>query len=86
MPLPSPLPPDWFARFRLKLRHLQLLASLDETRNLNRTAEALGVTQRGGLEDIQRPGLGGELSGTIALALVERLEDRPELASHRPEV
>lgn len=45
LPSPAPLPPDWFARFRLKLRHLQLLASLDETRNLNRTAEALGVTQ-----------------------------------------
>ena len=44
LPSPAPLPPDWFARFRLKLRHLQLLASLDETRNLNRTAEALGVT------------------------------------------
>jgi DNA-binding transcriptional LysR family regulator len=43
--LPHPLPPDWFARFRLKLRHLQLLAALDDSRNLNRAAEALGLTQ-----------------------------------------
>ena len=39
------LPPDWFARFRLKLRHLQLLAAVDETRNLNRAAQGLGITQ-----------------------------------------
>jgi len=39
------LAPDWFARFRLKLRHLQLLAAIDEARNLNRAAQALGITQ-----------------------------------------
>jgi DNA-binding transcriptional LysR family regulator len=44
-PTHHPLPPDWFARFRLKLRHLQLLAALDESRNLNRSAEAMGITQ-----------------------------------------
>ncbi|MXP64181.1 LysR family transcriptional regulator [Roseomonas sp. M0104] len=39
------LAPNWFARARLKLRHLQLLAALDETRNLNRAALGLGITQ-----------------------------------------
>jgi len=39
------LAPNWFSRARLKLRHLQLLAALDETRNLNRAAQALGITQ-----------------------------------------
>jgi DNA-binding transcriptional LysR family regulator len=41
----SRLPPTWFARARLKLRHLQLLAALDDTRNLNRAAQGLGITQ-----------------------------------------
>lgn len=40
-----PLAPDWFARARLKLRHLQLLTALDELRNLNRAAQSLGLTQ-----------------------------------------
>ena len=40
-----PLAPDWFARARLKLRHLQLLVALDELRNLNRAAQSLGLTQ-----------------------------------------
>ncbi|MDJ0391658.1 LysR family transcriptional regulator [Roseomonas sp. E05] len=39
------LAPNWFARSRLKLRHLQLLAALDETRNLHRAAQGLGITQ-----------------------------------------
>lgn len=42
---PTPLPPDWFVRARLKLRHLQLLAALDEQRNLARAAASLSVTQ-----------------------------------------
>jgi hypothetical protein len=60
------------------LRQLRVLAK--------QLLEPLGVAHRGGLEDVERPGLGGKLSGTIALALVEGLEDRPELASHRPGV
>lgn len=43
-PLP-PLAPDWFARARLKLRHLQLLTALDELRSLNRAAQSLRLTQ-----------------------------------------
>ena len=42
---PPLLPPDWFIRARLKLRHLQLLACLDEQRNLARAAAALSITQ-----------------------------------------
>ena len=42
---PILLPPDWFIRARLKLRHLQLLAALDEQRNLARAAATLSVTQ-----------------------------------------
>ncbi|MCQ4160620.1 LysR substrate-binding domain-containing protein [Roseomonas sp. GC11] len=44
-PPPKRLPPNWFARARLKLRHLQLLQALDETRNLHRAAASLGLTQ-----------------------------------------
>ncbi|MDQ1081936.1 LysR substrate-binding domain-containing protein [Pseudoroseomonas cervicalis] len=44
-PAPKRLPPNWFARARLKLRHLQLLQALDETRNLHRAAALLGLTQ-----------------------------------------
>ncbi|HWL79762.1 MAG TPA: LysR family transcriptional regulator [Roseomonas sp.] len=39
------LAPNWFARSRLKLRQLQLLVALDETRNLHRAALGLGITQ-----------------------------------------
>ncbi len=39
------LPPDWFIRSRLKLRHLQLLSVLDEQRNLARAAAVLSITQ-----------------------------------------
>ncbi len=42
---PMLLPPDWFVRARLKLRHLQLLAALDEQRNLARAAVMLSITQ-----------------------------------------
>ena len=42
---PSLLSPDWFIRARLKLRHLQLLAALDEQRNLARAATSLSITQ-----------------------------------------
>lgn len=42
---PKRLPPAWYARTRLKLRHLQLLVAMDEARNLNRAAQALGITQ-----------------------------------------
>src|ERR1700712_3870748 len=42
---PVLLPPDWFIRARLKLRPLQLLAALDDQRNLARAAATLSVTQ-----------------------------------------
>lgn len=42
---PRRLPPDWYARSRLKLRHLQLLTAMDDLRNLNRAAQSLGLTQ-----------------------------------------
>jgi DNA-binding transcriptional LysR family regulator len=44
MPLPS-LPPNWFLRARLKLRHLQLFLALDEHRNLHRAAASLNLSQ-----------------------------------------
>jgi DNA-binding transcriptional LysR family regulator len=39
------LPADWYLRYRLKLRHVQLLAALDTHRNLNKAAEALHLQQ-----------------------------------------
>lgn len=36
---------DWYIRANLKLRHLQLLVSLDDYRNLSRVADLLNVTQ-----------------------------------------
>ncbi|MFC0267462.1 LysR family transcriptional regulator [Kushneria aurantia] len=36
---------DWFIRSRLKLRHLQLFAELDEHHSLHRAAERLGISQ-----------------------------------------
>jgi DNA-binding transcriptional LysR family regulator len=44
MPLQS-LPPNWFLRARLKLRHLQLFMALDEHRNLHRAAASLNLSQ-----------------------------------------
>ncbi|MBB3232158.1 LysR family transcriptional regulator [Halomonas stenophila] len=39
------LTPDWFLDVRLKCRHLQLLAALDEHRNLHRAAASLAISQ-----------------------------------------
>ncbi|GHC34081.1 LysR substrate-binding domain-containing protein [Aidingimonas halophila] len=39
------LPPDWFLKVRLKLRHLQLFLALDDHRNLHRAADTLGMSQ-----------------------------------------
>lgn len=39
------IPPDWFVRSRLKMRHLRLLVSLDEQRNMHRAAASLAMTQ-----------------------------------------
>ncbi|HQT47805.1 MAG: LysR family transcriptional regulator [Acidocella sp. 20-63-7] len=36
---------EWFLRSRLKLRHLRLLVTLDEQRNLHRAAEEMGIAQ-----------------------------------------
>src|SRR6185312_3031239 len=48
--------------------------------------EPRGVTESRCLEDVERLRLRGQLSRAAALPLVERPEDRPELASHRPGV
>ena len=41
----SPLPSDWFLRSRLKMRHVLLLAAIDEQRSLHKAAAALHMTQ-----------------------------------------
>jgi DNA-binding transcriptional LysR family regulator len=43
--MPRALTGDWFLRSRLKLRHLRLMAALDERRNLHRAAEAMNIPQ-----------------------------------------
>ena len=48
--------------------------------------EPRDLAECGRLEDVERLRLGGQLLRAVALALVKRLEDRPELASHRPGV
>ena len=63
----SPLAPDWFIRTRLKLRHLQLLAALDEQRNLARAAAALSVTQPAASK------LLAEIESMLGTILFERL-------------
>ena len=61
------LPPDWFIRSRLKLRHLQLLSALDEQRNLARAAAVLSITQPAASK------LLAEIETMLGVVLFERL-------------
>ena len=63
----GPLPMDWFIRARLKLRHLQLLAALDDHRNLARAAAALAMTQPAASKLI------AEIESMVSTPLFERL-------------
>ena len=60
------LPADWFLRARLKMRHLQLFAALDEHRNIHRAAETLGMSQPAASK------LLGELEYQLDVPLFER--------------
>lgn len=42
---PSSIPPDWFLRSRLKLRHIQLIVAIDENRSIHRAAGQINMTQ-----------------------------------------
>lgn len=64
---PILLPPDWFIRARLKLRHLQLLTTLDDQRNLARSAAILSITQPAASK------LLSEVESMLGLVLFERL-------------
>jgi len=51
------VPPDWYLRSRLKMRHLRLMIAIDEHRNMHRAAAALGMTQPAAtrlLKDLER--------------------------------
>ncbi|TDX28036.1 LysR family transcriptional regulator [Modicisalibacter xianhensis] len=60
------LPPDWFLRVRLKLRHLQLFLALDEQRNLHRAAASLSMSQPAASK------LLGDLENQLGVALFDR--------------
>nr|WP_275288387.1 LysR family transcriptional regulator [Halomonas elongata] len=60
------LPPDWFLKVRLKLRHLQLFLALDDHRNLHRAAASLSMSQPAASK------LLGELEGRLGVRLFER--------------
>ncbi|HKJ95878.1 MAG TPA: LysR substrate-binding domain-containing protein [Gammaproteobacteria bacterium] len=60
------LPPDWFLRVRLKMRHLQLFVALDEHRNIHRAASTLGMSQPAASK------LLGELENMLEVTLFER--------------
>lgn len=60
------LPPDWFLRVRLKMRHLQLFVALDEYRNIHRAASALGMSQPAASK------LLGELENMLEVTLFDR--------------
>ena len=63
----KPQQADWFLRARLKMRHLQLFAALDEHRNIHRAAEELGMSQPAASK------LLGELEYLLGVTLFERL-------------
>lgn len=58
--------PNWFQKARLKLRHLQLFAALDEHRNLHRAAESLNMSQPAASK------LLGDLEETLGIELFDR--------------
>lgn len=65
-PSPSPASP-WFVAARLKVRHLQLLAALDDESNLHRAAASLGLTQPAASKLLR------ELEDMLGVPLFERL-------------
>lgn len=60
-------PSHWFLKRRLKLRALCLLVALQDHANLQRAADALGMTQPAASKMLK------ELEETLGVALVERL-------------
>ncbi|ALG75329.1 transcriptional regulator [Azospirillum thiophilum] len=63
---PPRFPPNWFQKARLKLRHLQLFAALDEHRNLHRAAASLTMSQPAASK------LLGDLEETLGIELFDR--------------
>ena len=63
---PQRFPPNWFQKARLKLRHLQLFAALDEHRNLHRAAASLNMSQPAASK------LLGDLEETLGIELFDR--------------
>ena len=61
------LPPDWFVRVRLKLRHLQLFVAIDAHRNRHRASAARGLPQ----PDASR--LLAEAEAGLGVSLFDRL-------------
>lgn len=62
----KPLPSDWFLRSRLKMRHVLLLAAIDERKSLHKAAAALHMTQPAATR------LLGDLEATLDLRLFDR--------------
>jgi len=62
----KPLPSDWFLRSRLKMRHVLLLAAIDEQRSLHKAAAALHMTQPAATK------LLADLEALLELRLFER--------------
>ena len=60
------LPSDWFLRSRLKMRHVLLLAAIDEQKSLHKAAAALHMTQPAATR------LLGDLEATLELKLFLR--------------
>ena len=58
--------PNWFQQARLKLRHFQLFAALDEHRNLHRAAASLNMSQPAASK------LLGDLEDMLGIELFER--------------
>ena len=68
------LPSDWFLRSRLKMRHVLLLAAIDEHKSLHKAAAALHMTQPAATR------LLGDLEATLELGS----SCAPRAASRRP--
>jgi DNA-binding transcriptional LysR family regulator len=60
------LPSDWFLRSRLKMRHILLLAAIDDQRSLHKAAAALHMTQPAATK------LLGDLEATLTCACLQR--------------
>jgi DNA-binding transcriptional LysR family regulator len=64
--MPSSLPPDWFLRSRLKLRHVQLIVAIETQRSIHKAAAQLAITQPAATK------LLADLEGLLGLRLFER--------------